>query len=259
MKSSRSLAAGLIGSAFLLGAAAAPVFAASAQLAAPGKQAQTQAAQQQGIVITSKVIQQKTAEYAANITIPVISGLADQAFEAKLNADLLKQAQDALQNCQAMSREDAAASKKYGYPLRPHALDISYKVHTVGKLFSFSLQTYSYTGGAHGMTDVTYYNIANADKAKNLSLSDLFQPGYDYRYVLNHLIAQQIQANPETKDIYSFESILDNQSFSFENGNLVIHFSQYEIAPYAAGMPAFPIPAHRFLNLLKPEVRALLS
>ncbi|MFD2368456.1 DUF3298 and DUF4163 domain-containing protein [Brevibacillus sp. GCM10020057] len=258
MKSCKSLAAGLIGSAILLGAVAAPAFAASAQPAAPVKQAQTQAAQQKGVVITSKVIRQKTAEYEANITIPVISGLADKAFEAKLNADLLKQAQDALQNCQIMSREDAAAAKKYGYPLRPHALDISYEVHSVGKLVAFSLQTYSYTGGAHGMTDVTYYNIANVDKAKNLSLSDLFQPGYDYRYVLNHLIQQQIQANPETKDIYSFEAISDNQSFSFENGNLVIHFSQYEIAPYAAGMPAFTIPGHSFLNLLKPEVRALL-
>lgn len=263
MKSLKSITAGLVGSAFLLSAVAIPAFAAtSAQplpAAKPASAASAHKPQVKDVVITSKVIQQKTAEYEANITIPVISGLKDKAFEAKLNADLLKHAQDQLKERQIMSKQDAIDSKKYGYPMRPHVVDISYKVISVGKLVSFSVQTYLYTGGAHGMTDMTYYNIANLDRAKNLQLSDLFQAGFDYRYVLNNLIKQQIKNNPEIADVYSFETITENQSFSFENGNLVIHFTQYEIAPYAAGMPAFSIPSHSYLNLLKPEVKALLQ
>ncbi|MED4583819.1 DUF3298 and DUF4163 domain-containing protein [Brevibacillus choshinensis] len=264
MKSFKSLAVNVISSAILLSAVAAPAFAATAaKPAAPTKPAtpvvQVQKPQAKGVVITSKVIQQKTAEYEANISLPVISGLTDKAFEAKLNADILKLAQDELKARQVGGKQDAIDAKKYGYPVRPHAIDISYKVQSVGKLVAFSVQTYTYTGGAHGMTDVTFYNIANLDKAKNLQLSDLFQPGYDYRYVLNNLIKQQIQTNPEIKDMYNFETIAENQPFSFENGNLVIHFTQYEIAPYAAGMPSFTIPSRSFANLLKPDVKALLQ
>ncbi|WNC14548.1 DUF3298 and DUF4163 domain-containing protein [Brevibacillus brevis] len=261
MKSFQSLTLSLVGTALLFSAAAAPAFAATAQSAAPAKPAVPAAAVKQvdhGVVIAPKVIQMKTAEYEANISIPVISGMADKAFEAKLNAELLQFAQAALKERQVMSKQDAADSKKNGYPMRPHALDISYKVQSVGKLVAFSVQTYIYAGGAHGITDVTYYNIANLNTAKRLQLSDLFQSGFDYRYVLNNLIKQQIRTNPEIADVYSFETIADNQSFSFENGNLVIHFGQYEIAPYAAGMPSFTIPKHSFVNLLKPEVKALL-
>lgn len=243
--------------AVLLAAVSAPA------LAAPAAPAQTPASAVQvspGIVFTPKTIYAKAAEYEAKITIPVISGLADKAYEAKLNAQLLKFAQDALKNTQTMSKQDAADAKKEGWELRPHALDISYRVLSTGKLVSFSIQTYAYTGGAHGMTVVDYYNIANQDKAKALQLSDLFQPGFDYQYVLTHIIKQQMQAEAAQNGEwpYWFESISPNQSFSFENGNLVIHFGQYEIAPYAAGMPSFPIPPHQFRNLLKPEINALL-
>ncbi|WP_419878044.1 DUF3298 and DUF4163 domain-containing protein [Brevibacillus centrosporus] len=257
MKSFKSMAASLLGSAVLLSAVVSPAIAATPVPVKPA--VPVSSPQVKGVVITSKTIQQKTAEYEANITIPVISGLNDKAYEAKLNADLLKQAQDALKERQIMSKQDAIDAKKYGYPMRPHAVDISYKVHSVGKLVAFSVQTYLYTGGAHGMTDVTYYNIANLDKAQNLQLADLFQPGINYHYVLNNLIKQQIQADPEKAELYSFETVADNQPYSFENGNLVIHFTQYEIAAYAAGMPAFAIPPHSYLNLLRSDVRALLQ
>jgi hypothetical protein len=257
----KSIATSLFGTAILLTAVTGPVLAAPAQPTTPAKTAApvapVKSPQAQGVAITPKTISSKTAEYEATITIPVISGLKDKAYEAQLNAQLLKQAQDALKNTQTMSKEDAADAKKYGWDLRPHALDISYKAVSTGKLVSFSVQTYVYTGGAHGMTDVTYYTIANLDTAKNLQLSDLFQPGYDYRYVINHIIKQQIQA--DNTNLYDFESISDNQSFSFDKGNLVIHFGQYEIAAYAAGMPSFTIPARSFHNLLKPEIRALLQ
>jgi cytochrome bd-type quinol oxidase subunit 1 len=244
----KSIATSLFGTAILLTAVTGPVLAAPAQPTTPAKTAApvapVKSPQAQGVAITPKTISSKTAEYEATITIPVISGLKDKAYEAQLNAQLLKQAQDALKNTQTMSKEDAADAKKYGWDLRPHALDISYKAVSTGKLVSFSVQTYVYT-------------IANLDTAKNLQLSDLFQPGYDYRYVINHIIKQQIQA--DNTNLYDFESISDNQSFSFDKGNLVIHFGQYEIAAYAAGMPSFTIPARSFHNLLKPEIRALLQ
>ncbi|MEJ8544189.1 DUF3298 and DUF4163 domain-containing protein [Brevibacillus borstelensis] len=261
---SKSIVTSLVGAALLFGAASVPASAAAAPATAPAKATPTaapvQKAQAQGVVFTSKTIQAKTAEYEANISIPVISGLKDKAYEAKLNAELQQLARNSLKETQDMSKEDAASAKKYGYELRPHALDITYKVHTNGKLVSFAVQTYRYTGGAHGMTDVAYYNIANVEKTNDLQLSDLFHAGYDYRYVLNHLIAQQIKADPDVNGIADqFPGISENQSFSFENGKLVIHFGQYEIGPYAIGMPAFTIPTGNVFHLYKPEIAELLK
>ncbi len=258
----KSVTSSLLGTAVLLTAVAAPVLAAAP--AAPAKAAPvvpTKQPKASGVVFTPKTITVKTKEFEGKVTIPVISGLKDKAFEAQLNATLLKQAQTGLADGQKAGKEDAADAKKYGWEPRPHALDISYEVHQAGKLVSFSVQTYLYTGGAHGMTDVTYYTIDNQPKAKTLKLGDLFQSSYNYRSVINQLISQQIKAQTDRDGFnpYSFESITDDQGFSFENGNLVIHFGQYEIAPYAAGMPSFAIPAHRYQNLLKPEILAALT
>ncbi|RNB61728.1 DUF3298/DUF4163 domain-containing protein [Brevibacillus gelatini] len=257
----KSVTSSLLGTAVLLTAATAPVLAASPTAAKPVPAVQAQKPQATGVVFTPKVMSVSTKEFEGKVTIPVISGLKDKAFEAKLNADLLKEAQTGLAEGQKAGKQDAAEAKKYGWEPRPHALDISYEVHQAGKLVSFSIQTYVYTGGAHGMTNVTYYTIDNQDKAKRLKLADLFQSGYDYRSIINQLIRQQIKERTAADGYnpYSFESITDDQGFSFENGNLVIHFGQYEIAPYAAGMPSFTIPAHRFHSLLKPEILAALT
>ncbi|MFS0919139.1 DUF3298 and DUF4163 domain-containing protein [Brevibacillus sp. 179-C 1.1 NHS] len=262
MSSFKSIASSLLGTAVLLTAVAAPAFAAPASPATSTKPAvQAPKPQANGVVFTPKTITVDTKEFQGKVSFPVISGMKDKAFEAQLNATLLKEAQTGLAEGQKSGKEDAADAKKYGWEPRPHALDISYDVHNAGKLVSFSVQTYIYTGGAHGMTDVTYYTIDNQAKAKQLKLADLFQPGYDYRTILNQIIKQQMkeQTSPDGFNPYfDFESISEDQGFSFKDGNLVIHFGQYEIAPYAAGMPAFTIPAHRYQGLLKPEIREAL-
>lgn len=252
-----SVVSTLLSTSLILSAATVPAMAATSQQpVAVGNQ------QNSTILFTPKSTNVSAREYEAKITIPVISGLADRAFEAQLNAQLQKYAEDSLKNTQIQSKEDAALSEKEGWELRPHALDISYQVIRTGKLLSFAVSTYTYTGGAHGYTDVTYYNIANLEQAKRLKLSDLFQSGYDYKYVINNLIKQQIadtEKRTEEELPYWFESITDDQAFSFNNGNLVLHFGQYEIAPYAAGMPSFVIPVHRYQNLLKADIRDLLK
>ncbi|WP_409176107.1 DUF3298 and DUF4163 domain-containing protein [Brevibacillus fortis] len=262
MSSFKSLASSLLGTAVLLTAVAAPVFAAPASPATSTKPAvQAPKPQANGVVFTPKTITVDTKEFQGKVSIPVISGMKDKAFEAKLNATLLKEAQTGLAEGKKSGNEDAAEAKKHGWEPRPHALDISYEVHNAGKLVSFSVQTYIYTGGAHGMTDVTYYTIDNQAKAKQLKLADLFQPGYDYRTILNQIISQQIKEKTEADGFNpydAFESIREDQGYSFKDGNLVIHFGQYEIAAYAAGMPEFAIPAHRYQGLLKPEIREAL-
>jgi Deacetylase PdaC/Protein of unknown function (DUF3298) len=253
----KSVVSTLLCSSLMVGALAVPALAT-----APVPPAATGTQQASGVVFTPKSTNASAKEYEAKITIPVISGLADKTFEAQLNAELQKFAADALKNTQVQSKGEAETAQKGGWELRPHVLDISYEVYSTGKLLSFGIKTYEYTGGAHGMTVVNYYNIANLVKAENLQLSTMFQPGFDYKNVLNNLI--KLQMAEEVKQTgqespYSFEGISENQDFSIKDGNLTIHFGQYEIAPYAVGMPSFTFAPRRYQNLLKPEVRALLQ
>ncbi|WP_400162243.1 DUF3298 and DUF4163 domain-containing protein [Brevibacillus sp. TJ4] len=254
MKAEKWIAVSLLSTSLLFTGIITPV-SASAELPLQA------ASENTGITITSQSMNSSAAEYEARISYPQISGLADKAFEAQLNAELQKYAADSLANVQKESKQAAIAARQQGYEFRPYVLDISYKVYNTGKLLSFSVSHYEYTGGAHGMTSETYYNVANLDKGRKLELSDLFQPGYDYRTVLSNLIKQQIAVREQQEGNlgYWFEGISANQAFSIQDGNLVIHFGQYEIAPYAAGMPSFTIPKKQYANLLKPEIRALLQ
>ena len=62
--------------------------------------------------------------------------------------------------------------------------------------------------------------------------------------VLNKEINRQISKDPDRyfpgKD--GFNGISDNQTFYIKNGNIVVYFGLYEIAPYASGISEFVIP-----------------
>jgi len=110
---------------------------------------------------------------------------------------------------------------------------------------------YSYTGGAHGFTDRRAYNI-DLTTGRELRLSDLFAPDFNYISIINEEIKKQIQAGDEIffDGELGFQSITENQPFYIEEGNLVIYFGLYEIAPYAAGIQEFRFPLDRFGNNL---------
>jgi len=258
MNPRKSLLSTLLTSALMVGVVTTPALAAANASALPAASSGTQ--KESSIVFTPKSTNITAKEYEAKITLPVINGLTDKTYQTQLNAELQKLGDELLKTVQQQSKEDAAFAKKEGWEMRPHGLDVSYEVYSTGRMLSFGIVVYSYTGGAHGMTTVHYYNIPNVEKTKNMQLSELFQPGYDYKKVLSNLISQQIKAEQQKFSnglIYWYEGITKDQDFSFQNGNLVIHFGQYEIAPYAAGMPEFTISRHQYMNLLKPEIRAL--
>ena len=61
------------------------------------------------------------------------------------------------------------------------------------------------------------------------------------------------QEEKDINDIYEFYGIKDNQKFYLEDKRIVIYFDLYDIAPYAAGIPEFPIPIDNIKNKIKEE------
>lgn len=113
-----------------------------------------------------------------------------------------------------------------------------------------------------GSTTVEYhYYHIDKQLGTLVELSDLFKADYDYQEVLSTEIKaqmrQQIADNPQTvywidenNGInYVFEEIAGDQNFYFNsNGELVIVFGKYEVAPGYMGCPEFVIPANIYVD-----------
>ncbi len=129
-------------------------------------------------------------------------------------------------------------------------------------ILSILIKYYKYSGGAHGYYENIAYNI-DVENGNVLKLEEIFKENLDYKKVIDDEIRKQIDnlvtSNPENKGIYEFYGIKENQKFYLQDDNLVIYFDLYDIAPYAAGIPEFPINIkvidhivnEKYLNILR--------
>ena len=110
---------------------------------------------------------------------------------------------------------------------------------------------------------LAYHNI-DKRKGKLVSLSGLFTAGFDYVSVLSSEIRRQMKEQMQEKEnimywVYpdnntcsGFYQIKEEQNFYFnEDGNLVIAFDKYEVAPGYMGCPEFIIPREKYESFLK--------
>lgn len=204
-------------------------------------------AEQAGATVASKTVEETTDSYTATLQIPVISGMLDKDYQEQLNKTLERKAMEEFGRMKAEAAEDAAAAKESGYTFHPHEMDIRYTLKAAGGAadagkLSLSVQTYMYSGGAHGGALVETYNVNNGQKASLLTLEQLF--GNDYKKQVDDAVRKAIAADPDRffpDDIGGFEGISESQPFYVANGQVFIIFQEYEIAPYAAGIIELPV------------------
>ena len=135
--------------------------------------------------------------------------------------------------------------------------DSSFEVKkSTSNVISILVKYYKYSGGAHGYYEYIPYNI-DLRNGNFLVLKDLFKEEVDYKTLINNEIENQIKQlgkkEKDINDIYEFYGIKDNQKFYLEDKRIVIYFDLYDIAPYAAGIPEFPIPIDNIKNKIKEE------
>ncbi|RDY24097.1 DUF4163 domain-containing protein [Romboutsia maritimum] len=123
-------------------------------------------------------------------------------------------------------------------------------------MLSIIVNYYKYSGGAHGYYENVSYNI-DMRNGKFISLENLFKENSKFKDVINteirHQIEEKVKNDKEYEGIYQFSGIKDNQKFYIQDENLVIYFDLYDIAPYAAGIPEFPININIINHILKDE------
>ena len=177
---------------------------------------------------------------------PKIEGLLDKKFQKKINEDFESHA---MQLQKEIKKEAQRQYKEQpsDQPLCCYELISNYTTkESLSDYLVIEFVDYFYTGGAHGLSQQKYITL-DLQKNKIVSLNELFDDGVNYSTQLKQLIINQIkqQTNHEKyffDDFYDRIVIRENQNFYINaNGDLVLIFNVYEIAPYSTGVVHFTL------------------
>ena len=104
---------------------------------------------------------------------------------------------------------------------------------------------YTFTGGAHGNT-IRNSDTWDLEKGRRLLLGDIFPGG---RKTLLHLIESRIAWQLKSNQMRYFDDYQQSvdktfnpDQFFLTQEGLILYFQQYDISPYASGIPEFVFP-----------------
>lgn len=210
------------------------------------------------VIVREKVLQQDMY-YKNNIimryTIKYPRFISDtyQTLANKLNTLYRTKAimyeRSNIMNLYQMAMVEYEYSIANNFPVRQFEAYVNYIVtYNQNCILSLYFDQYEYAGGAHGLT-VRYSDTWNLPKSKRMELSDFFPHRNNYREYIIQTIEKQIETELANGDSMYFENYAQLMNENFKPNNfylteegLVIYFQQYDIAPYASGIPTFVIP-----------------
>lgn len=125
-------------------------------------------------------------------------------------------------------------------------------------LLTYQIDTYEYTGGAHGMYTSNFINF-DLKTGKRLTLADLFKT--DYKKELTRILIAQLLKNnkvvteSELEDLGYFitEPLTPTENFYISKEGLNFFYNVYEIAPYAMGTTIIKLPFSAIEPLMKED------
>lgn len=122
------------------------------------------------------------------------------------------------------------------------------KMKNESKIESYSVKTFYYTGGSHGMMLEEGYNFRDG---KEVFLEDIFKENINYRGLIKQKVEEQIIKYGG--DLYYSDIDIPNEdySFYFKEDSLVILFNPYTLASYEAGIITFEIPLSEISAFMK--------
>jgi hypothetical protein len=124
------------------------------------------------------------------------------------------------------------------------------------KILAIEYSDYSYLGGAHPNSFVTYSNYNLLD-GELVSLDDCFTNGYEKKLnsIAEKIFRKQKQLKPD-EDLNSAGYWFDenkfeiNDNFAILNDGLLFYFNAYDIAPYAMGPTEMILPYSEVKQLI---------
>lgn len=193
-----------------------------------------------------------------NIQYPSFTTTCSQEAAQSVNlyyADLANSMERYVQNIlYPLAAESARYIQTNDPPFHSYEFEMSCRVtYNSGCITSLYLEQYSFLGGAHGAT-VRTSDTWDFMTGRQLQLGDFYSsvPGYeeDIREWIVSQISQILVNSPSTFFEDYVQRVHDSfkpESYYLSQDGLVVYFQQYDIAPYATGLPEFTLPYARNL------------
>ncbi len=117
----------------------------------------------------------------------------------------------------------------------------------------FEIESYSYTGGAHGMS-YSEYLIFDPSTKKQIKLDDMLVTGQKARFKTLAYNAYKTWVKTFDNDVSNYEknwpfTLSDNVTLT--DKGIDILYQPYAIGPYASGMPTLSIPYSQLKGVIK--------
>lgn len=199
-------------------------------------------------VVTFRTFSDKTKDFEANIDVPKIEANGNDNIKdavSKVNKSVEEYTNELIAQYEA----DMKASNGEGN----YAVDTSYKViNDTDNIFTLRIDTTVAMGGSNSFSKFYHINKKTGDV---IELKDLFKENSDYVTLISNSIKEQMEEqmakdesityfyNLEDAEAWNFEAIKPDQNFYFNtDGELVLVFDKYEVAPGYMGEVEFTIP-----------------
>ena len=190
-------------------------------------------------------------ERLIDVRLPAVEDTGNTDLEQRINTEIQTRIDAVLEEAQARAAETKEAFVATGGDpdeFMPVIISVDYEVKCQNDQY-LSFVIFKTETKASAYTEFFCYNI-DLETGKELTLQDMLGP--DYKEIANQVIREEIDRRSQDPDnvyfdgtdsIEGFQSITADQRFYInENGNPVVIFEKYEIAPGYMGQQEFEIP-----------------
>ena len=210
------------------------------------------------VKVAKKIIKYENSNMKVYAEIPVIEGLTDLRFQKQINDAIEQDVLKLKADFEKKAKEQIEKNKKLGITPVKMEFYVSFEVKNENGVLSIILKTHTYVGDANDQNKNYYYNI-DIDRNVIIQLPDLFKAGSNYKQIINKEIEKQIVERRKKGETFwesnkKFKTVIDNNQFYIEDGNLIIAFPQYSIGPKSIGIPEFKIPLHKLNSCLRSSI-----
>lgn len=140
----------------------------------------------------------------------------------------------------------------------------AYGLEKNGSILTLSINAYTYAIGAAHPSAAVEYRHYDLKTNRWFQLKDLFTDEGKGLTLVSEQILAEIEASDQAQDFWTEEGIhiRPDHAFTFIDGGIEVLFQQYEIGPYAMGMPSFQVAygdLEPYLNKDNLSIRALFK
>ncbi|RIA08364.1 uncharacterized protein DUF3298 [Flavobacteriaceae bacterium MAR_2010_72] len=125
-------------------------------------------------------------------------------------------------------------------------------VYSSAEVITVAVDSYTFTGGAHGNSIITLLNF-NPETGDLYNNESLFKINTDFKSLVKGYLTDEIKAktSDDSENYFFGEDFKLPENIGFNDEGVIFLYNSYEIAAYAQGITEFTIPYGRISSYLK--------